>query len=1441
MTKRSSHHVEEISSHERYLRLTRLYKALSEINQAIVRMDDEAELFPLVCRVAVDFGGARMAWIGVGDSDSERLVPTQTCGTGTHYVEHIVISTCASCPEGRGPEATAFREGQPVIINHFTQDPMTTPWHEQARHFGWGSGGFFPIQRDARPFALLCVYHHAEAFFDAEIGALFEEVTRDIGFALDNFDRERQRQTALEALQASQRHFRAYFERSMVGMAALLPDHTWLEANASCCRMLGYTQEELSTRRWSELTHPDDIERSEALFNRLVTGDIDEYTLEKRFIRKDGALLYAHVATRAVRNDDGSLAYTVSLMEDITERVHQKQALEAEHELNQRLLDTLPVGVVACDGEGRLSLFNEVARVWHHADVMALAPEQWAMHYHLYEADGTTPLTTERIPLYRALRGETIRDVEMTLIPKGHAPRFLLCNGARLRTHDGRLLGAVVALLDITERVRQKRAMEVSEARFRSLFEEARDAIMLLDEKGFIDCNGATLALFGCADKEGFINHHPGELSPPHQPDGRDSQSAAAQRIREALDTGSAFFEWEHARVDNGAIFPTEVLLSRIETGEGGGLLQAMVRDISERKRAEAHIQHLAFYDALTDLPNRHALEHHLPQAAARTRRHHARYAVGFIDLDDFKPVNDRWGHEVGDDLLKQLAGRFKKVLRETDFVTRLGGDEFVVVFEDLDEKRYLTELSILLDRLHRTVEIPFDLGEGRTALIDMTLGLAIAGAEAGFDVLLRQADAAMYQAKQHKADRTHWWWLAGSAEPEEGSQADIDPFGLDTRALLTNHAPLLERLSESIVEAFYEHLQADSHTSAFLADLNEDSFIRLKCNQSEHFRFIVSPQTLPEALDERSREIGRIHALVGLDSVLLASSFEFYRRLLGEYLDRSPLRAQTRYRLLQIITARINVDLQHQIESIATVRDAYYAVLIEPLPEECAHWHELAQVELDRLGSLPGMRAVMLMRPDTQGCFVVEAAAGPCGDIAAEAINRPEYRIMVNPHHARGQGIVARTWRELTIHDVADYLATAGLAPWRLVAEQNDSRAALAIPVRDGQGHAAAVLALYGAYRHQFSGSEPRRWAESLQHRFEVLWRQREDDTLVVPAAQATLWRERLFNGGLRLYLQPIVDLESGRVVKAEGLARLVLDDGTLVLPGQFLPLLGANELYRLFWLTLTQAIDYSQNWRDQGLDWSISINLPPSCLLETDLVARLEEQLIRGACPAGRLILEVLESESITQPQQALALRALKTTGVELALDDLGAGYASLLRVIRDPLDVLKIDQNLVRQLPEDPLPTLALLRALINLTRDLGRELVVEGLETPGLLEVVQQLGATLGQGYGIARPMLAEDLPGWAEAFTLPVHRGQITTFAGALARHWAWRHLRIETLSTSYADCPITAFLHSQGLEDAEAAHWHRCVHTGGEQAQDCADRLLAWLVEQVRGEGIGEA
>jgi PAS domain S-box-containing protein len=140
------------------------------------------------------------------------------------------------------------------------------------------------------------------------------------------------------------------------------------------------------------------------------------------------------------------------------------------------------------------------------------------------------------------------------------------------------------------ERKQDEEAIRQSEIKFRTLYDSTSDAVQMLDEKGFFDCNKATLTLFGCATKEEFCAHHPAHLSPPKQPNGMDSMDLANQHIATAMKEGSARFEWIHTRADTGQAFSTEVLLSSMKL-DGKLVLQATVRDITERKHADDHLR----------------------------------------------------------------------------------------------------------------------------------------------------------------------------------------------------------------------------------------------------------------------------------------------------------------------------------------------------------------------------------------------------------------------------------------------------------------------------------------------------------------------------------------------------------------------------------------------------------------------------------------------------------------------------------------------------------------------------------------------------------------------------------------------------------------------------------------------------------------------------------
>jgi diguanylate cyclase (GGDEF)-like protein/PAS domain S-box-containing protein len=187
--------------------------------------------------------------------------------------------------------------------------------------------------------------------------------------------------------------------------------------------------------------------------------------------------------------------------------------------------------------------------------------------------------------------------------------------------------------------------------------------------------------------------------------------------------------------------------------------------DVTERKQAEEKIHYLAFHDALTKLPNRRTLYDRLRQMMAASKRSACFGALIFLDLDNFKPLNDTYGHEFGDLLLIEVAARLKSCLREMDTVARFGGDEFVVVLGDLQvsESESTAQARVVAEKIRSTLREPYLLsipcegkaGAGIEHRCSASIGVALFLAhQPDPDTLLKWADAAMYRAKEEGRDR---------------------------------------------------------------------------------------------------------------------------------------------------------------------------------------------------------------------------------------------------------------------------------------------------------------------------------------------------------------------------------------------------------------------------------------------------------------------------------------------------------------------------------------------------------------------------------------------------------------------------------------------------------------------------------------------------------------
>ncbi len=1018
----------------------------------------------------------------------------------------------------------------------------------------------------------------------------------------------------------------------------------------------------------------------------------------------------------------------------------------------------------------------------------------------------------------------------------------LTAQALRLRRNDGQIVlcdisvdlvagavdeAAVVTLIDVTGREHLRLELERSLAYQHSLMDSNAAGIYTVDLHHIIqDANPALCAMFGYTPDD-LIGRSTAILHPDQH---------AFERFNRVTQR-SAQLEHTFRRKD-GSLLTCQVLSAPITLPhDEPGLLRSII-DVTALHAARQAITHQALHDALTDLPNRRALDDYLPKALSRAQHLGSVVAVGILDLDEFKPVNDTHGHEAGDKLLQELAARLGSRMRSTDLLTRFGGDEFVLVLDGLDELRYLEQIDTSLARLHQTVESAFEVTPGVWVKVGMSMGLALyphSGATG--DALLRQADAALYQIKSRKLDRARWWQLGAEDVPFSESNTPVDPFSAQAAALLGVADELLRRVSEQFVGQFLATFVLEPEMRAVVRHLDAAQMRDLAQRQANHLGQIFDSRASHDMMRVKALRMGQVQALVGVDPARMTRVTALWRQILSECLRTSSFMTRARHELSQVAEARSLLDLQAQIQAHEHTVSAYFAVLDGPLPQSGTSWQDALADLLQPLAQLPGMQACFLMRPDSKGRFQIESGKGRCAQPVIDHLHAPAYQVLEDEDTPAGQGLVSQAWRQGTIQTTPNYGTDERLRLWRDVMVSLGIQSTAAIPVANAQGQPIFVLVFLGCHLNQFETPWMSQFTRALQNRATQFWQTCRTPTLatILQHGVAQAYRKRLFAGGLRLDMQPVVDLHNGACSRVEALARLQLEDGHIVPPGVFLPLLGDNELDRLFQQVLDQALRQVTAWQAQGHDWDVAVNLPPSTLRNPQCVSWVRDALSQHGVAAQRLTLELLETESLDSDLYAHTINVLHHLGVKLAMDDLGSGYSSLKRLSEMPFDTIKIDQGLTLGLRKSPLTVISLIRTLLELGENLDRQIVVEGLEDAGMIEAVIQLGATHAQGFGLARPMPVEQILDWRRGFVLSVQTDAVHTFLGALACHWM--HMNRKGLPLPSLDaCPVTRFLAEWGLQNSQAALWHAQVHAGHD-VQVSSQKFMNWLIEQAHNSG----
>ena len=360
-----------------------------------------------------------------------------------------------------------------------------------------------------------------------------------------------------------------------------------------------------------------------------------------------------------------------------------------------------------------------------------------------------------RCPLMATMRDGEQREAHVFLRHKDGDRRPVCVRAAALRDDAGKIIGAVEtfhddsAFVDSRRRARTEQTLRSQgELRFGALVQNSSDAIFILDRDTRVQYASPSVAR--------VLGQLPDQLHGlallDHVRDAdRENARLALQGWRKARSAGRSETVELQIRHREGHFVHAECLVTNLLDDEAVGGIVVNLRDITERKRLEAQLTQQAFHDMLTSLANRALFRDRLQHALARRRGDQRSMVILFVDLDDFKSINDTLGHACGDELLRETAKRLQAGVRPGDTVARFGGDEFAVLLEDIEHEAAIE----IVERLLNVVRPPLTLDD-REVSVQCSIGVTIAGGtEDDVDILLRDADIAMYAAK-HAGGNTY-------------------------------------------------------------------------------------------------------------------------------------------------------------------------------------------------------------------------------------------------------------------------------------------------------------------------------------------------------------------------------------------------------------------------------------------------------------------------------------------------------------------------------------------------------------------------------------------------------------------------------------------------------------------------------------------------------------
>jgi len=772
------------------VRLNRLYAVLNATYELLLRCHDIQTLFNEACRIAVQTGGFRMAWIGQVDRHSDNITPVAHSGQAGDYLAHLQVLRTSGA-RGNGPTGQALREGNYKVCNDIANDPRMVPWRTHAARMGFRASAAFPLCVAGETRAVLSLYSASTGFFNSEEVGLLKRLAQNISFALGTIEAESRRLATEEMLLIKERALSTSING--IAMASLGSALTYV--NQAFLDLWGYQDEnEVLGRSLLEFwDSPDAADRMfRELFNQgFIRGDL----IGKR---RDGTAFITQLSANLVTDQHGMPICLQGAFIDVSEHRSNEEKMRWDREQQTTLRALLEVvlkgGTLEETLDCCLKQLFEVSwlSILPKGGILLMEENRQFLRMAVSRdlAEEIISLCAQ-VPLGKCHCGRAAQTGQIQYsccVDAGHEITFpgMADHGHYNMplTSDGEVLGVMVLYLppgfrndplkeqflssvaDILAGFIRRKRHEESLRLSAAVIKSTHEAIMITDlNRNILSINPSFTEITGYTNAD-VLGQTPLLLK---------SQRHDASFYRRMWESISLHGYWQGEiwnRRKSGELYPEWLTLSAVRDEKGEIVNYVGVfSDISQIKHAEKQLERLAHFDALTDLPNRLLLQSRLDHAIEQARRNRQMVGVLFADLDRFKDVNDSLGHTAGDELLQTVVRRLQNRLRNVDTLARLGGDEFVIVLESLKDAKDAVNVARTLIGL---ISEPIDLSNGREVYIGASVGISIYPDDGTTsEQLIRNADTAMYQAKHNNCGSFHLYTEAMTQRIEERLQLE--------------------------------------------------------------------------------------------------------------------------------------------------------------------------------------------------------------------------------------------------------------------------------------------------------------------------------------------------------------------------------------------------------------------------------------------------------------------------------------------------------------------------------------------------------------------------------------------------------------------------------------------------------------------------------------------